>query len=184
MQSDQDLFFETLYRTYYVSLLHRAEKELGDKFLAQDATQDTFHTAWNRLDKLMAHENPKAWLNKVLDHKIMHIFQERARDYARLFSIEDENYVEPGEPDQEIMALEMENSEVLEKIQESLKPEEFRFLTRLVLDGASHQQLSEEFHLTIYGSKKRRERILKKLNKLLPDIREKTSETDEKERVQ
>ncbi len=182
MQPDQDLFFETLYRTYYVSLLRRAEKELGDAFLAQDATQDTFHTAWNRLDKLMAHENPKAWLNKVLDHKIMHIFQERARDYARLLSIEDGNYVELGEPDREILALEMENSEVMEEIRKNLTPEEFRFLTRLVLDGASHQQLSEEFHLTIYGSKKKRERILKKLNKVLPDFLEKTSEK-EKERV-
>lgn len=182
MQPEQDRFFEVLYQESYLSLLHQAEKKLGDPVLAQDVTQDTFCTALNQIDHVMSHENPQGWLAKVLSYKIKRIFEKRVREQKIFLDIEEGNYVEPCEPDQKIQALE-EGGELVDKIQEKLTPEEFHYITRLVLDQASHQELSEEFHISESGSKKRRERILKKLHKKFPKFSEKTGEKDEKEKV-
>ena len=57
---------------------------------------------------------------------------------------------------------------------------EFRFLIRQVLDGASHLELAQEFQLSVYGTKKKRQRIKQKLHKKLPDILEKLKRNDEK----
>ena len=181
MQPDQERFFEKLYRDFYQWILHQAEKKLGDPVLAQDVTQDTFCAAMNRIDILMAHENPKGWLARALDYKIKHNFEKRTRE-QRLF-VEEGNYTEPNELDAYIQALETVNGEMLEKIRENLTPEEFYYITRLVLDEVSHKQLGQEFNITEIGSKKKRERIVKKLNKAFPEFSGETSKKDEKEKV-
>ncbi len=180
MQPDQERFFEKLYRDFYQWILHQAEKKLGDPVLAQDVTQDTFCAALNRIDYLMTHENPGGWLSLVLKYKILHFYEKQAQK-KRLF-IDAEDYVEPGELDPNIQALEEESCELLEKIRESLTPEEFHYITCLVLDQASHKQLGQEFHITEIGSKKKRERIIKKLNKKLPEYSSISGKKDKKKK--
>ncbi len=180
MQPDQERFFEKLYRDFYQWILHQAEKKLGDPVLAQDVTQDIFCAALNRIDYLMTHENPGGWLSLVLKYKILHFYEKQAQK-KRLF-IDAEDYVEPGELDPNIQALEEESCELLEKIRESLTPEEFHYITCLVLDQASHKQLGQEFHITEIGSKKKRERIIKKLNKKLPEYSSISGKKDKKKK--
>ena len=57
---------------------------------------------------------------------------------------------------------------LLEQIQQALTPEEYRLLTRLTIDGASHLEVAEEFHISVYASQKRLERIRKKLYQQFP----------------
>lgn len=183
MQPEQKRFFDALYEECYLSLLHQAEKKMGDPVLAQDITQDTFCALLNRIDHVMAHENPQGWLNRVLKFKIIRFFEKRAREQKLFLNMEEENYVEPSQPDERIQAMEAEGGEMMDKIQESLTEEEYRFITRLVLEKASHQELSKEYHITEIGSKKKRERIIRKLNKKFPEFSEKIGQKDEKEKV-
>lgn len=181
MQPEQACFFEKLYREYYLLLLNQAEKKLGDPVLAQDIVQDTFFTGMNRIEILMAHENPIGWLTMVMHYKIMHNFEKLVQEQR--FFAEKGSYDEPDYMDANIQALETGGGEMMSKIQESLTEEEFHYITRLVLDGLSHQQLGEELHITESGSKKKRERIIKKLNKKFPGFSENISEKNEKEKV-
>lgn len=57
---------------------------------------------------------------------------------------------------------------LLKKIESALKPDEYKLLKRLVIDRATHLQVSREFGISVYASEKRLERIRKKLHKLLP----------------
>ena len=69
----------------------------------------------------------------------------------------------------------------LEKIEKVLSPEEYRLLKRLVFDGASHLQVAREFHITVYASEKRLERIRDKLSAVFPGRRRKNRKKVEKD---
>ena len=69
----------------------------------------------------------------------------------------------------------------LEKIEKVLSPEEYRLLKRLVFDGASHLQVAREFHITVYASEKRLERIRDKLSAVFPGRRRKKRKKVEKD---
>ena len=48
-------------------------------------------------------------------------------------------------------------------------PEEYRLLKRIVLDGASHRETAAEFRITVWASKKRLERVRRKLERILKE---------------
>ena len=62
-----------------------------------------------------------------------------------------------------------------------LEVEEYRLLKRLVFDGASHLQVAREFHITVYASEKRLERIRDKLSAVFPGRRRKKRKKVEKD---
>ena len=66
MLPEQDIFLETLHRTYFNKLTPYAESALRDTARAQDVVQDAFHDALLHIDRLMVRENPGGWLMKTV----------------------------------------------------------------------------------------------------------------------
>ena len=64
---------------------------------------------------------------------------------------------------------EPQEESVIEILERVLTPEEFRLLKRLVFDRASHQQVAQEFGISVYASQKRLERIRDKLYTVFPE---------------
>ena len=62
-----------------------------------------------------------------------------------------------------------------------LEVEEYRLLKRLIFDRASHLQVAREFHITVYASEKRLERIRDKLSAVFPGRRRKNRKKVEKD---
>lgn len=178
MRQEQEQFIEKMYKTCFRPLLARAMKRVGERDTAQDIVQDTFHTAVEKIDVLMAHEKPEAWLMAVLNNKILQYFARRKADLAVLVSIEAENLPEPGAPDRRLEAI--HSGDELQKLGEVLTPEEFLFIKRLYIDKATHLELAKEYGITVYGSKKRRERIMEKLRRAYPMFREKPKKPGKK----
>ena len=75
---------------------------------------------------------------------------------------------EPGTQDPHPQ-LDQEEAPLLEQIQQFLTPEEYRLLTRLTIDRASHLEVANEFNISVYATQKRLERIRKKLYKRFPE---------------
>lgn len=173
MLPEQDELIEQLYRAHFRSLLKYAMISVHDPHLAEELVQDAFHEAVNRIDQVMAHPEPKYWLRRTLHHKILHSQQRRARDLRRLISldaVEVELAVDPNPLEEQVVEKLSPQPGVAEQLQAHLTPEELWHLKRLTLDKASHLEVAEELHISVWNSQKRLERIRKKLQKLFPNF--------------
>lgn len=70
--SDGDVrAFEVLIRRYTPLLRAYARRTLGSTDELDDVVQETFITAWNRLDVLEDHAKVKSWLMRILSRKCL-----------------------------------------------------------------------------------------------------------------
>ena len=178
---------EQLYRQYFQKLFLYADAQLNDPERARDVVQDTFHEAIRHADALGSHEKPGGWLMRTLQNKLRESERARRRYLLRFLSLDSdfpdgvfpEGGAIPEEPPDTGPAPPGESA--LEKIERALSPEEYRLLKRLVFDRASHLQVAREFHITVYASEKRLERIRDKLSAVFPGRRRKNRKKVEKD---
>lgn len=164
MTPQQDELIEQLYHNYYSKLLRYAGIVLKDKDLAQDVAQDTFHEAVRQIETLTIRENKYGWLMKVLKNKLHEYERVRSRDAKRFqrvgTSALEQAAIQEPDPD---------GADPLKRVRQALTREEFEFLKRMTLDGASHMEMAKELDITVWASRKRLERIRNKLGKTFPD---------------
>lgn len=173
MTPEQASFVETLYRAHFSELVKLAAHALHDPSLAQEVAQTIFYDVINQVEELMVHPNVVGWLRVTLRNKLNMLYRTQAKEMEYFRSLDTSYITEPGAMDAALEAVEQEYQEDVARVREALTPEEFRFLCRLVLDKTSHMELSREYGITVAATKKRRERILNKLHKLFPDIKDK-----------
>lgn len=170
MMPDEKELVERLYYLYFKKLFIYANAALRDSELAKDVVQDTFHEAVRRIDVFATHENPGGWLMNVVKNKIKEYERNRRRDLFRVLSLEADFPDESNLPEELVSAQpETQDESVLQIIERVLIPEELRLLKRLVFDRASHQQVAQEFGISVYASQKRLERIRDKLYTVFPE---------------
>jgi RNA polymerase sigma-70 factor (ECF subfamily) len=93
-EGDRDAFEEVVDR-YGLQLLRTARLILRDEALAEDAVQETFLKAWNRIGSLRD-EDPGAWLTRIAmnesisSYRRRHRFQALAERFGRLGSWREE----------------------------------------------------------------------------------------------
>ena len=169
MMPDEKELVEHLYYRYFKKLFIYTNAALRDCELAKDVVQDTFHEAVRRIDVVAKHENPGGWLMNVVKNKIKECERNRRRDLYCLLSLDADFPDESNLPEELVLAQpETQGEPVLEIIERVLTPEELRLLKRLVFDRASHQQVAQEFGISVYASQKRLERIRDKLYTAFP----------------
>lgn len=174
MLPGQNEFLEQLYFAHYKKLLLYALSVRQDENLASELVQDSFHEAVIHIDILMSHENPGGWLMQTLKYKMKENDRARQRDAKYLLSLDSQLPVEPGAEDQRLEnTLEEEKPSPLHLIRETLTPEEYQHLKRLVLDRATHAEVAEELNITVYASQKRLQRIREKLYTVFPERKRK-----------
>lgn len=170
MMSDEKALVDRLYRLYFKRLFIYANAVLRDQEQAKDVVQDTFHEALRLIDVLEKHENPGGWLMNVLKNKLKEYERSRRRDLRCLLSL-DANFPDESTLPEELILeqTEPQSESVLEIIERVLTPEELQLLKRLVFERASHQQVAQEFGISVYASQKRLERIRGKLHVVFPE---------------
>ncbi len=174
MRPDQYEMLEQLYYANYKKLLLYALSASQSQGSAPELVQDTFHEAVLHIDTLMTHANPGGWLMQTLKYKMKENDKARQRDAKYLLSLDTQLLAEPGTEDQEIAhILEEDAPSPLRLIRETLAPEEYQHLKRLVLDRASHAEVAEELHISVYASQKRLQRIREKLYSVFPERKRK-----------
>lgn len=174
MMPDKKELVERLYCLYFKRLFIYANAVLRDQEQAKDVVQDTFHEALRRIDVFAKHENPGGWLMIVVKNKLKEYERSRHRDLRRLLSLDADFPDENNLPEELVSGqTEPQGESVLEIIERVLTPEELRLLKRLVFDRASHQQVAQEFGISVYASQKRLERIRDKLYGVFPERKRK-----------
>lgn len=170
MMPDEKVLVERLYRLYFKRLFIYANAVLRDQEQAKDIVQDTFHEALRRIDVFAKHENPGGWLMNVVKNKLKEYERSRHRHLRYLLSL-DADFLDENNLPEELVSgqTEPQGESVLEIIEWVLTPEELRLLKRLVFDRASHQQVAQEFGISVYASQKRLERIRDKLYAVFPE---------------
>lgn len=170
MMPDKNELVERLYRLHFKKLFIYANAVLRDPEQAKDVVQDTFHEALRCIDVFAKHENPGGWLMKVVKNKLKECERSRRRDLRRLLSLDSDFPDESNLPEDLVAAQpEPQGESVMEILERVLTPEEFRLLKRLVFDRAGHQQVAQEFGISVYASQKRLERIREKLYTVFPE---------------
>jgi len=128
---------------------------LSDKSLSEEAVQDTFRIACAKIDVFRTSVNPEGWLVNTLRNVIRNMQKNRAviSKYF-IYDIELEKIEDSSISTKqgfELIFGDIANSE------------DFKLLTRIVLDKYTMLEASQEFGLTVDACKKRVQRIKKKL---------------------
>ena len=170
MLSEQEQWMEALYRAQFHRLLLYAAAVMHNPDCARDVVQDTFHEALLHIDTLMTHSNPGGWLMQTLKYKLMEYQRANRRYLQRVLSLDGDL---PAQPLYAPLRMEgespLDQDALLRQIKQVLTDDEYLLLKRLTLDGASHLQVAKEFHISVYASQKRLERIRKKLKQALTE---------------
>jgi RNA polymerase sigma-70 factor (ECF subfamily) len=69
--------FENMVRAYSGDLFRFAYWRCRDRFLAEDAVQETFTRAWKAWPSLKSHEAVKSWLYTILRHEIARLYEKK-----------------------------------------------------------------------------------------------------------
>ena len=92
----------------------------------------------------------------VVKNKLREYERSRRRDLRRLLSLDADFQNESNLPEELVLGqTEPQGKSVFEIIERVLTPEELRLLKRLVFEHASHQQVAQEFGISVYASQKR-----------------------------
>ena len=170
MMSDENELVERLYRLHFKKLFIYANAVLRDPEQAKDELPHTFPEALRRIEVIATHEHPRGWQMNPQKNKLKENERTRRRDLCRLLSL-DAYFPDKRNLPEELVVAQPEPQEesVIEILERVLTPEEFRLLKRLVFDRASHQQVAQEFGISVYASQKRLERIRDKLYTVFPE---------------
>jgi RNA polymerase sigma-70 factor (ECF subfamily) len=74
-------FFEQLFIEMRSKLLRYAAAKIPEKDNAEDVVEETFKTAWQKIDELAVSENPHGWLINALKLHILKHYEKRNKEH-------------------------------------------------------------------------------------------------------
>lgn len=172
MLPEQDKLIIQLYKNNFWKLKRYAQLFMNAA-QSEEIVQDVFHEAVEKVDQLLSHPNPDAWLMQVLKNKIRNYQRTAQRDLLRLISIDTETTLRiPAKEEADTALQERESAaSTIQKITASLSEQELHQLKRIIYEKASHKEFAEEVGISVWTSQKRLERARDKLAKLFPGYR-------------
>lgn len=157
----EDEFLTQFYKKYHSKFFLHAYAILKDKSYAEVAVQEAYVVAWRKINEVMNHERPVAWMKHVIEYTSLHILRELARTKATLIPLEELT------PSREPTTIEQSDFELRERCLQVVSKEELDFFLRIAYGKSSFVEESEELDITLSACYKRFERIRTKLKKAL-----------------
>jgi RNA polymerase sigma factor (sigma-70 family) len=81
---EKAIFFEKLFIEMRIKLIRFAEAKIrgkADMEYVEDIVEETFKTAWQKVDELIASENPHGWLINALKLHILKHYEKRNKEH-------------------------------------------------------------------------------------------------------
>ena len=161
VQTDrQNEQLEQLFKKYYRQLYYYALNLVQRSDSAEEAVQETFRIACEKIDVVINSEDPRSWLTATLKNVIRNMNRKRgrlAKLVAQSLTLDD------------IVVLEQESSDLEYVAQDVLSPDDYQMLKLSALHGYTMKELAVEFGLSMEACKKRVQRAKKKLQRILND---------------
>ncbi|MBQ9990605.1 MAG: sigma-70 family RNA polymerase sigma factor [Lachnospiraceae bacterium] len=156
-KKQKEKYFNELYEKSYEGLSRFVQYRSSNPAFAEDILQEIYLEAFRHIEKLKEHENPRGWLYKAANYKILKLNAAYLRRQTHETRIEDWTQL-PENPGSE-------QTEDFEEYKAILKEDEFSFLMMKYEQGYSHRELAKMTGSTEAGSKMKLSRILAKLRK-------------------
>ena len=138
---------EELYRKYSGKLFLLCLKFSSDRQQAQDTLQDGFLKIFENLDQFSGKGSFEGWMTRIMINTAMKKYRSRT-----VYLSVDEDLIEDTEDNFEVDEEQVELSELIRFIQEL--PERYRHVFNLyVMEGFSHQEISEMLKISTGTSK-------------------------------
>lgn len=165
-ESQKAVLLDKLYREHFRKLFIYARSALKDSNLAEEAVQDTFRIACDKLDQVTGSKNPAGWLMNTLKNVIRNMEKSRSSLYSCLRDTVEYN---------ENFAASTSDEINIDLLYEGLiSKEDFELLKCIVLEKYSYLEAAKRFGITLETCKKRIQRIKKDLRRKLRQKNEKT----------
>ena len=158
-KDNQHVFIEELYRKMFLQLNIYAKRALNDAALGEEAVQDTFRIACNKIEELMASPNPQGWIMKTLQYVISNTKKSRAILLKTLFYTAEINELSRACTKDEI------DPEIT--YGGIVSTEEFTLLKTIAIERHSILEAAQELGISVSACKKRLQRIREKLRERL-----------------
>lgn len=146
---------QALYAYCYHLLMQREE--------AEDAVQDVFIKAYEKLSQYTYEKSFSAWLYKIAYNHCMNLLQKRRRSALlnRLLSPLKEDWIDDGYSH----TRKKEVREMGERVLLRLRPDDRVLILLRIMEGRSYEEISEKLPYTAATLRKKMERVKKKLKK-------------------
>lgn len=152
-------FIAALYKELYEMMVTYGIKLLENPEQIEEAIQETFRIACQKVDEVMKHENPRGWLVTTLRNVIRNMNRSR---YAAAQLLADYVTVK-GE--QITYTRDRHNLDVT--LCGIADMEEFKLVKEMAVDGKSHLEIAAERGISVDACKKRMQRAKEVLRKKL-----------------
>lgn len=160
---------ENYYRETHGKLLAYANSVLKNESFAEEAVQDTFRIACEKVNDFLGSKNPKGWLLNTLKNVIRNIQKERAKLNMLVvssMSLNEGVQTEKANPTNDGI-----EHQLIDTFYHGLIPEEdFKLMKRVAIDKYTMLEAAEEFGLNVEQCKKRVQRAKVKLKSALEKI--------------
>lgn len=159
MNAEQSRKITELYIGMYDNLMMVARKNEDSESLAEEAVQETFSIACQKLEECLEHPSPQGWLVSTLRNVIRNARRKRANG-KRLI-------------EQYLMAQFREASVSEDRLDlnilygKTADTEEFRLIFEMAVDGRSHKEMAESRGISVSACKKRVQRAKEILQRKL-----------------
>ena len=152
-----------LYNKYCDSMFIVARRFMKNDPDAEDAMQEAFIKAFQKLDQFKAEVTFGAWLKRIVVHTCIDKLKLNRLELLRL----DESYMNVVDQSETLM---VEDGITIEQVKECIEmlPEKYKYVVMLYLiEGYDHQEISEILAITQVASRTQLLRGKKKLQELL-----------------
>ncbi len=156
--------FGELIAAFQTSAQAWAYRVLGETHLAQDATQEAFLTAYQKIDQLRDPAAFPAWLKRIV---LTHSHRVIRRKSPSLLPLDDNAAPQPDP------AATAEDRELEEQVSQAVRalPEHERVVTELFyITGYSQQEIAEQLELPLTTVKKRLQYAREHLRETMPTM--------------
>ncbi|NLW16393.1 MAG: sigma-70 family RNA polymerase sigma factor [Firmicutes bacterium] len=142
-------YIEGLYREMYTLLFSYAKRVLQKEALAEEAVQETFVTACQRLDSIKSSPNPQGWIMNTLKYITRRI--QEARNLHSRYLFLDESALNIPDP----TAHYKDPALLYDGL---VSQEDYYLLSRTGIDGCSTLELAKELGISLAACRKRIQR--------------------------
>lgn len=154
----EEKFINSLYIEMYPKLNNFVYRVSKDAAFTEDVVQETFWEACRKIDVVMAHGEPRAWLYITLKNKMMKMGKKR----SSLYPVGDEYFAARADEDV------YKDIELAEAIRKYVGERDYNMLCDYFVNGYSSTEVAEKYNLDKGGIRMRISRLRKKLEKEIP----------------
>ncbi len=162
-----------LYKLYYKAMYNVSYRMLDDPMEAEDVMQESFLSAFLRINTYRGEMSFGSWLKKIVINKTIDALRSRKIRFEEL----NEKAGIPGDDDQPGLEKIEEDARLVEDVKEAVKklPEGFRVVLTLALfEGYDHEEIAGILKINESTSRSQLARAKKKLIEYLKNRKDET----------